>query len=206
MGRVRIGKGMIFSRTSLIAKMLKAFRFLLARVLLPGSFSADGLGLMGAGSRVSTSGGGRVRFGCKVMLADGAEVGGENGGEVSVGNRTSINRFSRIVAHEKIEIGCDVMLAQFVTVLDHDHAYDITPGGDLSFDGYQTAAVKIGDRVWLGEKVTVLKGVTIGDNVIVGAHTLVNKNVPANCVIGGSPFRILKKLEGTESEAGKVTG
>jgi len=195
---------MIFSRTSAIAKALKAARFLMARVLLPGSFSAAGPGLMGAGSRISTSGGGSVRFGRKVMLAEGAEVGGENGGRVTVGERTSINRFSRIVAHERIEVGCDVMLAQFVTVLDHDHAFDLGEDDQLRFDGYRTAPVKIGDRVWLGEKVTVLKGVTIGDDVIVGAHTLVNKDVPSNCVIGGSPFRILKKLGNPEQ--GGVSG
>jgi acetyltransferase-like isoleucine patch superfamily enzyme len=64
----------------------------------------------------------------------------------------------------------------------------------MKLDGYTTAPIKIGNNVWVGDKSTILKGVTIGDNVVVGANTLVNKDVPDNCVIGGIPFKILKQL------------
>lgn len=42
---------------------------------------------------------------------------------------------------------------------------------------------------------TILKGVHIGNNVIIGANSLVNKNIPDNCVVAGNPCRILMSLE-----------
>lgn len=43
-----------------------------------------------------------------------------------------------------------------------------------------TAPVYIGDNVWLGANVVVLKGVTIGDNAVIAANSVVSKDVPAN--------------------------
>lgn len=44
----------------------------------------------------------------------------------------------------------------------------------------KTSPVRIGDNVWLGANVVVLKGVTIGDNAVVVANSVVSKEVPAN--------------------------
>jgi acetyltransferase-like isoleucine patch superfamily enzyme/coenzyme F420-reducing hydrogenase beta subunit len=52
--------------------------------------------------------------------------------------------------------------------------------------------VHIGDHVWSGEGVTVLKGVTIGNGSIVGAKSVVTKNVPENCAVTGNPAHIEK--------------
>lgn len=128
---------------------------------------------------------GRIIINDDVMLfAKGALILGKNFG---------INKYSRIVAHERIEIGDNVTVGQFATILDHDHRYEFE-GENLQLDGYVTAPIKIGNNVWIADKCTILKGVTIGNNVIVGANTLVNKDVPDNVIIGGSPFRILKKI------------
>ncbi len=43
-----------------------------------------------------------------------------------------------------------------------------------------TAPVHIGDNVWLGANVVVLKGVAIGDNAVIAANSVVSKDVPAN--------------------------
>ena len=114
-------------------------------------------------------------------------------GELRIGKRFGINRYSRIVAHESIEIGDHVTIGQMVSILDHDHNYKITTG-QLHLDGYKTAPIKIGNNIWIGDKCTILKGVTIGDNVVIGANTLVHKDVPSNVVIGGNPFKILKEI------------
>ena len=114
-------------------------------------------------------------------------------GILSVGNNFYLNRYSRIVAHQSISIGDQVTIGQFVSILDHDHNFEMKKG-QLTLDGYLTAPVKIGSNVWIGDKSTILKGVTIGDNVVVGANTLVNKDVPSNSVIGGVPFKILKSI------------
>ncbi|WP_285946812.1 CatB-related O-acetyltransferase, partial [Thomasclavelia cocleata] len=55
------------------------------------------------------------------------------------------------------------------------------------------APVVIGDNVWIGANVTILPGVTIGDYVVVAAGSVVTKDVPAYCVVGGNPARVIKK-------------
>ena len=40
-----------------------------------------------------------------------------------------------------------------------------------------------------------MKGVSIGDNVIIWANSLVNKDVPNNCVVAGNPARVIMTLD-----------
>lgn len=44
-------------------------------------------------------------------------------------------------------------------------------------------------------KTTILKGVHVGNNVIIGANSLVNKNIPDNCVVAGNPARVIMPLD-----------
>ena len=54
--------------------------------------------------------------------------------------------------------------------------------------------IQVEDHVWIGTKVTCLKGTHIADHCIVAATATLCKNydVP-HCIIGGVPGRILKK-------------
>ena len=49
--------------------------------------------------------------------------------------------------------------------------------------------VIIGNNVWLGSNVKVLKGVSIGDNSIISAGSVVTKSVP-----GGIPAKVIKDI------------
>ena len=55
--------------------------------------------------------------------------------------------------------------------------------------------IKIGQNVWICDKVTILGGVTIGDNVIIAAGSVVTHDIPSNCMAAGMPARVIKKLE-----------
>ena len=52
-------------------------------------------------------------------------------------------------------------------------------------------SVRIGNNVWIGDKVAILGNVTIGDGAIIGANSVVTKDIPANAVAVGSPARII---------------
>jgi maltose O-acetyltransferase len=54
----------------------------------------------------------------------------------------------------------------------------------------------IGNNVWLGAGVTVLKGVTIGENTLVAAGSLATHSLPANVVAGGIPAKIIREING----------
>ena len=51
----------------------------------------------------------------------------------------------------------------------------------------------VGNDVWIGQNVTVMPGVHIGDGAIIAANSVVAKDVPAYCVAGGNPCKVIKK-------------
>ena len=83
------------------------------------------------------------------------------------------------------------MMAQNASITDSDW-HDIY---DRSLPIGNTAAVKIGDNVWIGENASVNKGVTIGNNAIIGAGSIVLKDIPANAIAAGNPAAVLKYLD-----------
>ena len=111
-------------------------------------------------------------------------------GRVQVGDHVLINPGARIVSADSIEIGNNCMLAMHCHLSDSDwhdtHHRIYAPG--------KTSPIRLGDNVWLGDSVKVLKGVTIGDNTIVGAGAVVTKDLPANVIAGGNPARVLQPL------------
>jgi acetyltransferase-like isoleucine patch superfamily enzyme len=52
----------------------------------------------------------------------------------------------------------------------------------------------IGDDVWLGVNVTVMKGVTIGANSLIGAGSIVTKDIPANVIAAGNPCVVIRNI------------
>ncbi|MBR3584395.1 MAG: sugar O-acetyltransferase, partial [Oscillospiraceae bacterium] len=86
-------------------------------------------------------------------------------------------------------IGHHVVLA----TLNHD--LDPAKRGDL-----HPAPIHIGKNVWIGTNATILQGVTIGDGAIVAAGAVVNKDVPANTVVGGVPAKIIREIGGEQRE------
>lgn len=62
-------------------------------------------------------------------------------------------------------------------------------------EGERNSAPMIGDNVNVGCNVSVIGSIIIGDNVVIGAGSVVVKDVPSNCVVGGNPAKVLKVLE-----------
>ena len=93
-----------------------------------------------------------------------------------------------------IEIGENVQITEGVTILTHGYDWSVLKGVYGEILG-SSGKVKIGNNVFIGMKTTILKGVTVGNNVIIGANSLVNKNIPDNCVVGGNPARIIMSIE-----------
>lgn len=59
----------------------------------------------------------------------------------------------------------------------------------------KTEAIIVEDDVWIGAGAIVLAGIKIQKCSIVGAGAVVTKDVPPFTVVGGSPAKLIKKLE-----------
>lgn len=51
----------------------------------------------------------------------------------------------------------------------------------------------IGNNVYLCSGSMIIGEVTIGDNVLIAPNSVVTKDVPANCIVGGTPAKIIKQ-------------
>lgn len=54
--------------------------------------------------------------------------------------------------------------------------------------------VIVGENVFFGDNVIVLKGVKIGNNAVIGAGSVVTHNVPENVLAAGNPCRVIRTL------------
>ena len=52
--------------------------------------------------------------------------------------------------------------------------------------------VVIGNHVWLGNSVVIMKGVHIEDGSVIGIESIVTKDIPCNCIAVGSPAKVIK--------------
>lgn len=50
----------------------------------------------------------------------------------------------------------------------------------------------IGDAAYISTGVKMTSRIRVGDNVSIGANSLVNKDVPDNCMVGGVPAKVIK--------------
>ncbi len=111
---------------------------------------------------------------------------------IKIGDDTVIQPFVHIGAVDSIEVGSECLFASHVYITDHDHEWRDINVSPRKSQNVISSPVKIGDQVWLGERVMVLKGVTIGDRAIVGAGAIVTSDIPAYSVAVGSPAKVVK--------------
>lgn len=94
---------------------------------------------------------------------------------------TTIGCFNSIELGENVRCGANTLIT------DSDWHTDDPRSGIAK-------PVRIGDNVWLGYGVIVLKGVTIGTNSVIGAGSVVSRDIPANVIAAGNPCVVLKPL------------
>lgn len=94
----------------------------------------------------------------------------------------SANGGSVIIVDKEVVFGDDVMIGRNVIIYDSDF-HQLRNKENMPVN--PPKSVIIGDHVWLTSNITVLKGVKIGKNSLVTAQTVINKDVPEQCIIAG---------------------
>lgn len=113
---------------------------------------------------------------------------------ISIGDNVGMSS-TVLWSHKKITIGNHVKIGGNCILIDTDaHNMDFLLRRSPSTDWGVSAPVTIEDDVFIGMNCVILKGVTIGARSIIAAGTVVTKSIPADCVAGGNPAKVIKRL------------
>ena len=115
----------------------------------------------------------------------GSDIQVFKGAYLKLGKNSFINSGCKLRCHKEITIGDNCAISHDFTVMDSDaHALN---------GSRNTNPVHIGNHVWIGTRVTILNGVTVGDGAVIAAGALVTQDVPAGCLVGGVPAKVIKE-------------
>jgi transferase family hexapeptide repeat protein len=153
------------------------------QLLLDDFHTSVGRVSRGLGASIELAANATLTFEGINQLADGTRLLLGPGAQMVIGNGTIFDGDQRIIAAQKVVIGKGCSIAWNVLIMDSDfHSIN---------DRTDTAAVTIGDHVWIGAGATILKGVTVGDGAIIGAGAVVTRDVPRNAAVAGVPAQVL---------------
>ena len=140
--------------------------------------------------------GDRVSFGHRVRMRRGLDVRvlSDEKGALRIGNNVFFNNWCTVTCQESITIGDGTVVGPGVAIFDNDHDYN----AECMTGHYVTSPIVIGRNVWLGANVTVTRGVTIGDNAVIAANAVVTSDIPANCIAGGVPAKVIRTIDAHE--------
>lgn len=134
-----------------------------------------------------------IRIGRHSNLTDTEFFIEDDGNEIIIGAHTAICGKTHLAAIEgtKIQIGSDCLFSSNIHFQTGD-AHSI-----LDMEGRRvnwSADIVIGDHVWVGTKVTCLKGTQVAEHSIIGACALVSGQFEQpNCILAGVPAKIVRR-------------
>lgn len=117
----------------------------------------------------------KIHIGKFVFIRKNASIRVDHYGKLHIGDKVFINDNCNINCVHKISIGKYTKIAPNVSINDHDHNFKHSTDDHLI-----KGEVIIGENVWIGSNVVILRDTFIGDNAVIAAGSVVKGNVPAN--------------------------
>jgi len=102
-----------------------------------------------------------------------------------------VNSGAVIICAYKMSIGKGCLIARQCMISDSDHHR--TLDGNSNITNYPREVV-IGDNVWLGTRVTIMKGTKMKDGSVAGSDSLVMGRVKENTLVMNEPAREFSKI------------
>lgn len=112
-------------------------------------------------------------------------------GELKIGQRVYMNRYSMVSAHGFIEIGDNCIFGPGVRIYDNNHCFDSVHGVKT---GLSIGRVQIGKNCWIASNVVILKDTKIGDNCVIGAGRVVKGEIPSGSIVRPSTNNIIEPI------------
>lgn len=136
----------------------------------------------------------KIIFKGSCNIAAGGKIVVKPKGKLIFGDGCSFNANSLIVVKKGITFGDDCMASWNTSFLDDDghKIIDLNSEKEVNLP----CEIAIGNHVWIGEGVQVLKGAHINDNSVVAAGAMVfqtNERCGTNIVLAGIPAKVIKE-------------
>ena len=128
---------------------------------------------------------GRIEFVGNACIGRGTNISVGKNATMTVGDNLTVSGNTEFYCHHRISIGDSCTLSWGILMMDTDfHAIkDNTSQKTIN----APRPIHIGNHVWIGSRVTVLKGVRMASNTIIAAASVITKSFDEEyCVIGGS--------------------
>lgn len=112
---------------------------------------------------------------------------------INIGDNTTIEGAHIAVTEpeSQISLGEDCMLSGNIDIRNGDsHSIiDIASNERINY----AEDIIIGNHVWIGNNVQILKGVRIGEDSIIGTRTVVTKDIKPNTIVVGTPAKVVRE-------------
>ena len=135
----------------------------------------------------------------RVTIWTGARLNAINAEEgreiISIGAGTALHPNAHVAAARRVRIGRDVLIASNCFITDHDHDWLDPSDPPRTNARIIVTPTTIEDRVWIGERVSILRGVTVGASSVVGAGSVVTSDIPPYSVAVGAPARVIRRWD-----------
>jgi virginiamycin A acetyltransferase len=139
----------------------------------------------------------------KVLLGENSFI--ENGtvcGNVDIATYTSINGPNTDIYAVKtyVKIGSFCSIARNVSIQEYNHMYQRCTSyfilhhifkEDYNDEVESKGPIIIENDVWIGTHCVILSGVTINNGAVIAANSVVNTDIPAYAIAGGSPAKVI---------------
>ena len=129
----------------------------------------------------------KVKLGKFISIGPGVNIIVKDAAQLTIGDGTYFTSDMHLEAVKSICIGSDCAISWGVTIIDGNHHNVLSENSSINKEN-----VTIGNHVWVGCNVTILKGTEIADNCIVAAGSIVKGKFPKNVMIAGNPAKIVK--------------
>jgi len=110
-------------------------------------------------------------------------------GDVTVGKNVWIGPYTVLDGLGGLSIGDNCNICAGVQIYTHNTINRVINSKEM-----EKANVVIGNNVYIGPNVVISMGCTIGNRVVIGANSFVNKDIPENTKVFGTPAKIIGKL------------
>jgi acetyltransferase-like isoleucine patch superfamily enzyme len=162
-----------------------------------GRLQTDGLCFIGPGVKLQIGRDAVVRLGRWSWIGHGTKIRAHEG-EVVIGAKTVLGQECTISAFQHVSIGRECIVADRVMLIDFDHGV-VEVERPVREQGIYKRDVRVGNNCWIGYGACFLRGVTLGDNSIVGTLSVVTKDFPDDCVVAGTPAKIIRRRKRPKS-------